>query len=160
MTGGLVIDWAGCSAITALLPAAEAQKRCCQWCHYIFRWFMIRSCPWIRVSPPPAEDVARLLDREKVCLLMNHTSFGDSVLFVGTTPSSIIWRYRTLMKKTLFDVSGESSSRAVVYGLYLVYYSCTGSKRLSGACCTTSFQAYRVSTCGVGLFFGLQNRQL
>lgn len=105
MTGGLVIDWAGCSAITALYPAVEAQRRCCQLCHLLFRWFLISSCPWIRVSPPPAEDLNRLLDREKVCLLMNHTSFADSVLFVGTTPSSIIWRYRTLMKAGIFDVS-------------------------------------------------------
>lgn len=66
---------------------------------------MLGSCPWIRVSGPPAEDVVRLLDRDRVCVLMNHTSFGDSIMFVATTPSSIIWRYRTLMKQTLFDVS-------------------------------------------------------
>ena len=105
LTGGLIIDWAGCSVISAILPAGERQKRCCQYCHFVFRWFMLGSCPWIRVSTPPAEDVTRLLDRDRVCLLMNHTSFGDSILFVGTTPSSIIWRYRTLMKQTLFDVS-------------------------------------------------------
>eukprot|EP00903_Cladosiphon_okamuranus_P009525 g9074.t1 len=103
MTVGMIIDWAGCSAITAVLPAGESQKRCCQCCHYAFRWFMLGSCPWIRVSTPPAEDMTRLLDRERVCLLINHTSFLDSILFVATTPSSIIWRYRTLMKAGLFD---------------------------------------------------------
>lgn len=106
MAGGLVVDWAGCLAITTLLPTREAQKRCCQFCHFMFKWFMIDSCPWIRVSPPPAEGVSRLMDRDRVCLLMNHTSFGDSVMFVGNMPSSVIWRYRTLMKKSLFDVSG------------------------------------------------------
>lgn len=106
MTGGLIVDWAGCLAITTFLPAGEAQKRCCQLSHFMFKWSMIGSCPWIRVSPPPQEDVSRLMDRDRVCVLMNHTSFGDSVLFVGTTPSRVIWRYRTLMKKTLFDVSG------------------------------------------------------
>ncbi|CAN0135034.1 unnamed protein product [Scytosiphon promiscuus] len=103
MTAGLTISWVGCVVITTILPAGEAQKRCCQCCHYAFRWFMLGSCPWIQVSGPPAEDVVRLLDRDRVCVLMNHTSFGDSIMFVATTPSSIIWRYRTLMKQTLFD---------------------------------------------------------
>ena len=38
-------------------------------------------------------------------MLMNHTSFFDSVLFVGITPPHIVWRYRTLMANKLFKVS-------------------------------------------------------
>lgn len=71
----------------------------------MFLIFLIYSSPWIRVSPPSAEDFDRLLDRERVCLLMNHTSFFDSVIFVGITPPHIIWRYRTLMANKLFNVS-------------------------------------------------------
>lgn len=105
MLVGLALDWAGCMAFTMLLPASEAQSRCCRWCHYMFLIFLIYSSPWIRVSPPSAEDFDRLLDRERVCLLMNHTSFFDSVIFVGITPPHIIWRYRTLMANKLFNVS-------------------------------------------------------
>ncbi|CAN0533612.1 unnamed protein product, partial [Ectocarpus sp. 8 AP-2014] len=103
LTWGLIIDWAGCVVITTILPDGQAQRRCCQWSHYVFRYFMLSSCPWIRVSRPPVEEVTRLLHRDRVCVLMNHTSFGDSIMFVATTPSNIIWRYRTLMKSTLFD---------------------------------------------------------
>ena len=71
----------------------------------MFLVFLIYSSPWIRVSPPSAEEFDRLLDRKGVCLLMNHTSFFDSVLFVGITPPHIIWRYRTLMANKLFNVS-------------------------------------------------------
>lgn len=105
---GLLIDWVGCHVISAVLPSRkQAEGMCCRFCHLIFQWFLIKSCPWVRVTPPLSEDVARLLDRDRVCLLMNHTSFFDSVLFVGTTPPGIIWRYRTLMKRGLFDVSSR-----------------------------------------------------
>lgn len=51
------------------------------------------------------DEILRLMHRNRVFLLMNHTSFFDSVLFVGITPATIIGRYRTLMKHNLFDVS-------------------------------------------------------
>ena len=105
LTVGMVLNWVGCMTFTALLPVSQAQAMCCKWCHNIFLWFLIKASPWIRVSPPSAEDFDRLLGREGVCLLMNHTSFYDSVLFVGITPPHIIWRYRTLMANYLFDVS-------------------------------------------------------
>lgn len=118
---GLIISWTGCCAILAVsTQLSVAQARCCRLCHYGFRWFLIKACPWIRVSLPPAEDVARLLDRERVCVLLNHTSFFDSILFVGSTPASIIWRYRTLMKNNLFDVSARY---AACFGRCLVCMS-------------------------------------
>lgn len=114
---GLAIAWSGSVIICAVIRDQRvAQGLCCRLCHYVFRWFLIKSCPWIRVTLPPAEDVARLMDRERVCLLMNHTSFFDSVLFVGTTPPGIIWRYRTLMKAGLFNVSEDCSWRYVQLG--------------------------------------------
>eukprot|EP00953_Heterococcus_sp_UTEX-ZZ885_P005495 3429-Heterococcus_DN1.PRE.3 len=35
---------------------------------------------------------------------MNHSSYMDSILFVAACPTSVVWRYRTLMKAGLFDV--------------------------------------------------------
>ncbi|CAN0349183.1 unnamed protein product, partial [Laminaria digitata] len=92
LTVVLILDWAGCMAFTMVLPASEAQSMCCKWSHYIM-WFLIKTSPWIRVSPPSPENFDRLMDRKGVCMLMNHTSFYDSVLFVGITPPHIIWRY-------------------------------------------------------------------
>lgn len=103
---GLVINWTGCVTIYSLCDKIEMQQGlCCKFTHWVFRWFFITPCPWIRVSPPPYEEMVRLMNRERVFLLMNHTSFWDSILFVGIVPPNIIWRYRTLMKVKLFDVS-------------------------------------------------------
>lgn len=102
---GLIISWTGCHLVWIVgFPEISAQARCCKICNYIFYWLIIKPCPWIQVTPPPTEDVSRLLDRDRVCLLMNHTSFFDSILFVGIMPPGIIWRYRTLMKRSLFKV--------------------------------------------------------
>ena len=101
---GVVINWSVCLAISALVrDTATAQKWCYFVNHYLFH-MLLKACPWIRVSPPPAEDMKRLMGRGKVCLLMNHTSFFDTVLFVGTIPASIIWRYKALMKSGMFKV--------------------------------------------------------
>lgn len=108
---GLIINWAGCLAIYSVCDKIEMQQElCCKFSHWVFRWFFIKSCPWIRISPPPYEKMVRLMDRDRVFLLMNHTSFWDSVLLVGIVPASIIWRYRTLMKAKLFDVSAFCES--------------------------------------------------
>lgn len=76
-------------------------------CHYVFKWLM-KTCPWIRISTPPKDDMVRLMDRDKVLLLLNHTSFFDTILLVGTLPPRAIGRYRTLMKHKLLDVSNAA----------------------------------------------------
>lgn len=123
---GLILNWTGCVIIYAVCDTIESkQKYCCMVCHWAFRWFFIKPCPWIRVSAPPYEEMVRLMDRDKVFLMMNHTSFWDSVLFVGTTPPNIIWRYRTLMKYKLFDVSIDYCIAAV----YELFFSSSKVKR-------------------------------
>jgi 1-acyl-sn-glycerol-3-phosphate acyltransferase len=58
----------------------------------------------MKVESPPLSDWQSLLGREKVFLAMNHSSYMDSILFVAACPTSVVWRYRTLMKAGLFDV--------------------------------------------------------
>lgn len=106
MLVGLVINWSVCVVITVVArDPATAQKWCCYANHYMFRYMLLKACPWIRVSPRPLEDIERLLGREKVCVLMNHTSFFDTVVFVSTIPANVIWRYRALVKHGIFKVN-------------------------------------------------------
>jgi 1-acyl-sn-glycerol-3-phosphate acyltransferase len=58
----------------------------------------------MQIDSPPLSDWESLLGREKVFLAMNHSSYMDSILFVAACPTSVVWRYRTLMKAELFDV--------------------------------------------------------
>jgi 1-acyl-sn-glycerol-3-phosphate acyltransferase len=95
-----------CMLARYVVPGSTADRegRACIACHLCFKYLMLLSCPWIKVDSPSLSDWQRLLGREKVFLAMNHSSYMDSILFVAACPTSVVWRYRTLMKAGLFDV--------------------------------------------------------
>lgn len=104
---GVALTWILCVVVYTLSNGTidSKQKLCCKICHYFFRWFLVKSCPWVQVSTPQVDELEQLLDRDRVFLLLNHTSFFDSVLVVAIMPTSILPRYRTLLKHKLLDVS-------------------------------------------------------
>ncbi|CAM9135120.1 unnamed protein product [Choristocarpus tenellus] len=98
--------YVGCYVGYHLLPGSTPTKqmRACYVCHYTFKYLLLFPVPWIQVSTPPEEEILRLLDRQRVFLLMNHTSYLDSIIFVGHFPPKVLRRYRTLMKASLFQL--------------------------------------------------------
>ena len=102
----LSVCFALCAAGRALLRSdrRRSQRWACAVCHWCFRALILAPCPWIRVRSPPDATWRELLGREKVFLLMNHTSFLDAIIFVAMCPPDVLWRYRTLMKASLFKV--------------------------------------------------------
>ncbi|CAM9802659.1 unnamed protein product, partial [Discosporangium mesarthrocarpum] len=117
--------WTGCALIT-VVPGGRRTKeeRAIVLCHYMFRYLLLGPIPWIRVDLPDEEEVIRLLDREKVFLLLNHSSFLDSIAFVAFFPPRVLRRYRTLMKASLFKVPLLGFVSRVV-GHFPVYFRST-----------------------------------
>ncbi|CAM9501676.1 unnamed protein product, partial [Phaeothamnion confervicola] len=94
--------WLFCNVSHLWGSEADRRRRSSAVCHACFRWLLLKPCPWVRIRGPTPQQWEALLDHPKVLLVMNHTSFIDSIVFVASCPPAVLKRYRTLMKASLF----------------------------------------------------------
>eukprot|EP01134_Creolimax_fragrantissima_P005706 CFRG5706T1 len=79
-------------------------------------------CPWITIDYQPI-DWDAFASQEKVCILLNHTSFLDTAVFVSMMPPHILHKYKTLMMSTLFNIPllGAISGWVGHYPVHFIY---------------------------------------
>jgi len=98
--------WLVCKALCLLLPRPAAKRACTYVCKACFRLPLAVS-PWVKVvdmTPGVWADLQRDLERGSACLILNHTSFMDTLVFVGHAPVACSKRLITLMSSTLFKI--------------------------------------------------------
>lgn len=100
--------YAVCAVACAALPKDKAQAVCVAACNWAF-WFPTSFvCPWVRVEDTTGgrawEELGAVMREKGVCVLLNHTSFMDTLVFVGYAPLDLLYSMRTLMSSKLFKI--------------------------------------------------------
>lgn len=87
-----------------LISRVTSQGLCAVVCAWGFYYLILTLNPQLRVHISPTTRKLWNSLPHHSCVLVNHTSFFDSILFVGLAPYRYIFNTRTLLKASLLDL--------------------------------------------------------